>query len=78
MNGSVFNGPLMPVSPTQYAAKAAELEQLAKATSDPTIKRGYLEVAAELRRLAGEPLVESDNEIERLAERMVGNTSIKL
>jgi hypothetical protein len=69
----------MPISPTQYASKAAEFERLAERTRDPAIRQGYLDVAAELRRLAGKPLARSsDSEIERLAERMIGNAASKL
>ena len=69
----------MPISPKQYATRAAELERLAEAIGDPAVKRSYLEVAAELRRLAGEPSpAQSDAEIEQLAERMVGVPASKL
>ena len=68
----------MPISPTRYLARAAKLEELA-AISEEATKLRYLELAAELRKLAGEPEAEaqqSDQQIEQLAERMVGNTAI--
>jgi hypothetical protein len=71
----------MPISPRDYAKRAAELEELAAAAADTGIKREYLEVARELRVLASEYArfeQPSDEEIERLAERMTGNAANKL
>jgi hypothetical protein len=69
----------MPISPLKYSERAAELEKLATTVSDPAMKQEYLNLAAELRRLAPLSLQgQSDEDIQRLAERMVGNTTSKL
>jgi hypothetical protein len=71
----------MPISPKQYEARAAALEELAAAVTDRAIRNGYLELAAELRRFA-EPATplsdQTDEQILRLAERIVGHTNSKL
>ena len=70
----------MPISTTRYLARAAKLEELA-AISEEATKLRYLEVAAELRKLARQPEAEAqqtDEQSEQLAERMVGNTHSKL
>jgi hypothetical protein len=45
----------MPISPKNYAARAAKLEQIAATIADEATRNRYLKVAAELRKLAGEP-----------------------
>jgi hypothetical protein len=69
----------MPISPKLYAARAEEFEHLATLATNPTIKTCYLELAADLRRLAGDPLPEqSDQQVEQLAERMAESSRSKL
>jgi hypothetical protein len=71
----------MPISPEQYVRRAEELEELAATITDEPIKNGYLELAAELRRMAVQPPPmpeHSDAEVQQLAERMVGQTVSKL
>jgi len=47
--------------------------------TDPTIKACYLQLAGELRKLAGDPLPEqSDQQVEQLAERMAEGSRSKL
>jgi len=69
----------MPISPKLYAARAAEFEHLATLATDPTIKACYLQLAGELRKIAGDPLPEqSDQQVEQLAERMAEGSRSKL
>jgi hypothetical protein len=59
----------MPISPKEYAARPAELEDLASAVSDPAIRKGYLELAAELRRFAEPALPLSNHTDEQIQRR---------
>jgi predicted short-subunit dehydrogenase-like oxidoreductase (DUF2520 family) len=71
----------MPLSPKHYAERATKVEQAAALLTDPVMRQEYLDVAAELRKLAdvGTSLSEqTDEQIERLAERMVGSSASKL
>jgi hypothetical protein len=70
----------MPISPKHYLERAAALEQLAATITDQALKAAYLQVVGELRRLAGGQSIaeQSDEQIEQLAERMIGNPIIKL
>jgi len=69
----------MPISPKLYATRAAEFEHLAALATDRAIRTRYLELAAELRKLAGDPLPEqSDQQVEQLAERMAESSRSKL
>ena len=69
----------MPIPPKQYATRAAEFEHLATLAADPAIRVRYLEMAAELRKLAGDPMPEqSDHQVEQLAERMAESSRSKL
>jgi hypothetical protein len=71
----------MPISPKHYTERAAELEQLAATTADQAIKNGYLELASELRRLAEHRIPraeQTDEQVEQLAERIVGSSVSEL
>jgi hypothetical protein len=71
----------MPVSPNDYARRAAELEQLAAIATIPTAKQQYLEIARELRVLAAESAIfeePSDKAVERLVVHMIGSGHRKL
>jgi hypothetical protein len=65
----------MPFTPHDYLQRAANLEALAEQLAESGTRTGYLELAQRFRdmaNLAGVSQMQSDIEIMRLAERMVG------
>jgi hypothetical protein len=71
----------VPILPTQYTDRAAELERLAARIINHATRASYLELASELRRLAEHriPWVEqTDEQVEQLAERIVGSSVSEL
>jgi hypothetical protein len=68
-------GTQMPFTASYYLQRAAELEALAAQGSDSRARTGYLELAQAFRDMAssaGLSQLQSDTEIMRLAERIVG------
>ena len=64
--------------PSHYLQRATELETMAKGIADLTTREMCLELARRFRDIANAQSIiqQSDTEVVRLAERMVGKTPI--